>query len=87
MYEYQRERPSLFTEDGVKVVIAIRDHVQKLLKMSGACTVEKAIEGASGEMWTRLAALDYLVEQRELVIIEREGIARQFWLVTSRYFG
>jgi len=65
-YSYQNEREKLFTEDGVQTLVAIRDKVRKLLEAAGAFRADAAWRGISGDSWTMLAALDYLVERGEI---------------------
>ncbi len=66
MYSYQSEKPKIFTEDGVVLFTAIRDNVQRLLKLSGAVTMGKAISGNCGDSWTMLACVDRLLELGEI---------------------
>ena len=66
MYEYQKEREKLFTEDGLKLLLKIRDKVKELLTEAGAFTMEKAISGQGGSSWMCLACIDYLVEKEEI---------------------
>ncbi len=66
MYEYAKERPKLFTEDGVTMFVAIRDQVQRLLELAGAVSMSRAISGRTGDSWMMLACVDRLVELGEL---------------------
>jgi len=66
MYNYQKERSKIFTEDGQIIFLEIRDKVQRLLKQSGAVMMENAIGGALGDTWLHLACVDRLVELGEL---------------------
>lgn len=59
-YDYQTERQKLFTEDGTALLIKVRDKAIKLLGEAGAFTASKVF--TSGDGWTNLAAIDYLVE-------------------------
>ena len=74
MYNYQNERPTLFTEEGMKMVLKIRDNVDRLLKEAGAVRSQEAQRGVTGDGWTMLAALDYLVETRYLVEVTGKGV-------------
>lgn len=69
-YDYQSERPQLFTEAGQVMLLAVRDKIQALTTSAGACTIEKAISGLSGETWTMLACVDRLVELGEIRVIK-----------------
>ena len=66
MYNYENEKPNLFTEDGQLLFIEIRDRVKGLIKLAGAVNMEKAIQGSSGSSWTMLACVDRMVEIGEL---------------------
>lgn len=72
-YCYEKERPELFTEDGVKTLTVIRDNARMLLDSAGAFTAGNAFRGVAGSSWTMFAALDYLVEQKEIARVTREG--------------
>ena len=65
-YDYRTERAKLFTEDGVKMLTKIRDNVKRLLAEAGAVASGAALRAVTGDSWTMLAALDYLVEQGEI---------------------
>ena len=65
-YDYQSQRPALFTEEGVRILIAMRDKCRQMLKQSGAFAASKAMESITGSSWVMLAALEYMVERGEL---------------------
>lgn len=73
MYDYKKEKPKLFTEEGFKLLTKIRDNSIRLQKITGAFTLEALISGAgiSGDTFQMVAAVDYLVEQGELILVER----------------
>ncbi len=83
MYNYQKERSKIFTEDGQIIFLEIRDKVQRLLKQSGAVMMENAIGGALGDTWLHLACVDRLVELGELEEITRTGVAGQHRVFVS----
>lgn len=62
-YKYETERPRLFTEEGVRTLMKVRDFVARADAAFGACTAGKVIHGDS---WLSLAALDFLVEIGEV---------------------
>jgi hypothetical protein len=76
-YDYQRERPKLFTENGIQMVIDVRDRSKELLKIAGAFTCGKVIAGCTGDSWLMLAAVDYLVERGEIRQILNTGAMGQ----------
>jgi len=65
-YHYLIEKPRLFTEDGFKMLIAIRDNARKLIDVAGCVRMDKAMGRVSGDSWQMLACIDYLVELGEL---------------------
>lgn len=78
MYEYAKEKPKLFTEDGITMFIAIRDHTLKILNVAGACTLGSAIQGTKcGDTFVMQACIDLLVERGELFEIQRGTVAGQ----------
>lgn len=66
MYNYQTEKQVIFTEEGQKMFLAIRDKVSSLLKQAGAVRMQEAISGQSGLSWEMFACVDRLVELGEL---------------------
>ena len=66
-YSYESEKPALFTDEGQRMFLRIRDHVRELLKTAGAFTCGHAIDAAgSGSSWTMLACVDRLEELGEI---------------------
>lgn len=84
MYNYQTEKPYIFTEDGNKIFLKIRDKVHSLLKTSGAFMMENATNGMGGNSWFQLACVDYLVELGEIREIKTDGAA-QHRIFVSRW--
>lgn len=73
MYDYQTERPKLFTEDGQVMFLGIRDRSKSLIAKAGAARVNEIMRGATGDSWVMLACVDRLVELGELREIKQEG--------------
>lgn len=69
MYNYQTEKKELFTDDGQRMFLKVRDKVQNLLKTAGAFRSGEAVAGCTGSSWTMLACIDRLVELGEIVEI------------------
>jgi hypothetical protein len=65
MYNYATERPGLFTEEGQKTFLKIRDNVKKLIEAAGAVSMIKAMS-ESGDGWFLMACVDRLVELGEI---------------------
>lgn len=77
MYNYQTEKSKIFTEDGQKTFLKIRDKVQQLIKQSGAVMLQNAISGVTGDSWLQLACIDRLVELNEIKEITPSGVMGQ----------
>jgi hypothetical protein len=77
MYDYKEQKRSLFTESGTKMLLAVRDSVDQKLKLSGAVRSGEAISNVTGDSWTMLACLDYLVETGEIREITGSNAAGQ----------
>lgn len=68
MYDYAKQRAVVFTDDGQRMFLKIRDHTLAVLQKSGAITLEKAMNGAgTGDSWDMIACVDRMVELGELV--------------------
>ncbi len=72
-YNYEAEKPRLFTESGQKMFLAIRDAAHELLKEAGAFRASELIQRArtGGDTWQMTACIDRLVELGEIVELER----------------
>lgn len=77
MYIYEDERHKLFTESGVKMLLRVRNSVDEKLKHAGAVRSGEAISVVTGDSWTMLACLDYLVENGEIREITGSAVAGQ----------
>jgi hypothetical protein len=83
-YDYQKEREKLFTDDGQRQLLEIRDRVQGLLKTAGAFRLSEAVKDSSGSSWLHIACIDRLVELGEIVELKRDtGCWAQFRIFTT----
>lgn len=73
MYEYLSEKEKLFTDEGQRLFLKVRDHVKRLLKQAGAVRMQEAISVEAGEVWLRIACVDRLVELDELREVIYQG--------------
>lgn len=64
-YEYEVERPKLFTEEGQVKFLEVRDKVHALLKQAGAFRMDAI--SMTGNSFITLACFDRLVELKEIV--------------------
>lgn len=58
MYLYEEQRPSLFTDEGQRQFLKIRDNVKLLLEKAGAFRMQEALRGCTGSSWEHLACVD-----------------------------
>ncbi len=82
MYSYADQKKNIFTEDGQVMFLKIRDHVNGLLAIAGALTMERAITGRSGDSWDMLACIDRLVELGEIREVTGQDVAGQHRIFT-----
>ena len=87
MYDYTKQREVVFSESGIKMLLAIRDRAKELLEEAGAFR-EQELHLGSGDSWDMLACVDYLVERGEIRRVYGEGpqqtsVARQYSIYTK----
>jgi hypothetical protein len=70
-YDYRTQRNSLFTDEGLALVMRVRDNARGHAKAAGAFTAWAAWAGCSGNAWDMLAALDYLCEKGEIARVTK----------------
>jgi len=74
-YSYEKEKKWLFTDQGQRKFLKIRDKVSALLKASGAFMMSNVLIGGD---WECLACVDRLVELGEIrEILQSDGVAGQ----------
>lgn len=74
MYDYTKERPVVFTENGIKMLFGIRDKAKELLKLAGAVREQELHMGAGGgDSFHMLACVDYLVERGDIKRVHSGG--------------
>lgn len=61
-YNYEIEKPKVFTDEGQRDLIRVLNNVNKLIEQAGAVSFLKAVEGIGGDSWYQLALLDHLIE-------------------------
>lgn len=89
MYKYETERPTLFTEEGQRMFLKIRDRSKALLAEAGAFTMGNVIRGTGGgSSWQMLACVDRLVELGEIREVTKEAdVAGQHRVFVSTDLG
>lgn len=73
MYDYTKEKAEIFTDEGQKLFLAIRNKTQRLLKLAGAARCQEMTSGSSGSSWTMLACVDRMVELKEIYEVTPNG--------------
>jgi hypothetical protein len=74
-YQYDDLRPQIFTDEGQREFLKVRDHVHKLLKLTGAIRAQEAM--GDGESWVQMSYLDRLVELGEIREILQKDLVFQ----------
>lgn len=83
-YSYETQKHKIFTEDGLSMLLKIRDQTQALIAKAGVARCDKMIAGCSGEVWDMLACIDRLVEMGDIQEIPNTlSIAGQHRIFTS----
>ena len=88
MYDYDKLKSEfLFTDEGQRTFIQIRDRVLTLLRQAGAVRMQEALKVCgSGDSWEQLACFDRMVEIGDLVQVH-SGNATQFRVYVASYGG
>lgn len=65
-YSYDIEKENLFTPNGIKLLLKIRDTINQLLDDAGAFMIDKVVQHHTGDTFQMLACIDYLEEIGEI---------------------
>ncbi len=76
MYNYKEQRNKIFTDEGQKDFLKLRDKVNKLLDISGAFMIENVL-GVNVNTDMTLTCIDRMVELGEIIEIKRDGVFAQ----------
>ena len=73
LYNYQRERRKLLTNEGQKALLRMSDEARRLLEEKRVFWLEELLGKASlrGDAWFQLALVDRLVELGEIKEVKR----------------
>lgn len=77
MYEYNVEKHKIFTDEGQRDFLKVRDRAHQLLKEAGAFKLMNPLKEVSGNSWTLMAYVDRLVELGEIKEITGPDVAGQ----------
>lgn len=84
MYNYTELRNRIFTDEGQRMFLAIRDKTHELLKRSGAARMQEIMHGASGSTWDIMACVDRLVELGEIRELAQDLVPGQHRVFVSK---
>lgn len=84
-YNYELEKPKIFTEQGQRDFLKVRDRVHKLLTDAGAFMMFSALKDVSGDAWLMMAYVDRMVELGEIREITPPTVAGQHRVFVSAY--
>ncbi len=66
-YSYEAEKPRLFTDEGQRGFLNVRDRAQSLLREAGAFRAQEVWRGCGvSDNWQMLACVDRLLELGEI---------------------
>ena len=78
MYKYEDLKDNIFSDEGQRGFIKMRDHVSALLDKAGAFSMFKAMTGpVTGDSWKIMSYVDRLVELREIREITDSNVLGQ----------
>jgi hypothetical protein len=85
-YDYQKERQWVFTDEGQRQFLRIRDKAFGLIRQAGAVKLDCLIHEETGSSWEMLACVDRLVELGELKEITQPDTVTQHrvFIVTTK---
>jgi hypothetical protein len=84
MYSYQKERPWVFTDEGQRELLKVRDKTFGLLKLAGAIRCQEMLQGLTGSSWQHLALVDRLVELGDLREVTDKDTPGQYRIFVRR---
>lgn len=77
-YHYEDRKAFIFTDEGQRMFLEIRDYAKNLLAKAGAARCQEIISVARvGSSWDMLACVDRLVELGEIREIPQAGCYAQ----------
>jgi hypothetical protein len=82
-YVYEEQKAAIFTEQGQRMFLAIRDNVRRLLKQAGAVRMQEAIRTVTGDVWEMIACVDRMEELGEIRKIPQSNVPGQHEVYVS----
>ncbi len=76
-YDYETEKHKIFTDEGQRKFLKVRDKANELLEKAGAFMMFKPLKDMTDDSWQLIAYIDRLVELGEIKEITRPDTAGQ----------
>lgn len=71
MYNYEQEKKCVFTDEGQRNFIKVRDFAMKAFELAGAVTAGKLMEQSHiGDSWSDMAVVDRLIELGDAYVVD-----------------
>ena len=84
-YKYNENKPWMFSDEGQRIFLRVRDFSQKALQMSGAVRCQELMDrSGAADPWHMLACVDRLVELGEIIEIPTTGPAQHRVFVSGK---
>lgn len=77
-YSYQTTKERLFTDQGQRTFLKVRDYINKIIAASGAIRMQEVFHSAGGDSDVLMACVDRMVELGELYEIKYEHPSAQY---------
>jgi hypothetical protein len=72
MYVYENEKPFVFTDEGQRNLLKMRDFAFSICVQAGAVRADKMMSLVSGDSWKNMACIDRLVELGDIVEVSSQ---------------
>ena len=82
-YSYETQKERLFTDQGQRMFLEVRDRAHRLLKTAGAFRLLEAIAGTSGDSWLMIACVDRMLELGEIRELTGSDVWGQYRCFTT----
>jgi len=82
-YNYNEQKSAIFTEQGQRDFLKVRDRAKKLLAEAGAFMMFSALKDISGDSWKMMSYVDRLVELGEIREVTPPNIPGQHRVFVS----
>lgn len=83
MYKYTEQKQNLFTDNGQRLFLSIRDATHRMIKQSGAVMSGQIMDKHTGDCWDMLACMDRMIELGEIREVTNDSVAGQHRVFVS----